>query len=143
SSTATAAGIVSLFDDNGAALTMDFGGPVGRQSQVSYSIPPDGVIKFSTSGADPLKAGYAVVTPQSGALPVASAIYSVNGKQGLASEAGVLSSIPTTSARMYVEATSSPLNRNTGFALVNRNSSPATVNLSLIDNLSRAVQTQT
>jgi hypothetical protein len=142
SSSMTATGTISLFDDNGSPLSADFGA-LGRQSQLSYSLQPDGMIKFSTTGIGQTRAGYAVVTPQSGPLPAGSAIFGANNSAGLTSEAGVLPAPPTTSARMYTEVSSSDVMRNTGMALVNPNATAATVNLTLVDNLTGQVRTNT
>lgn len=124
------AGTVSLFDDSGNPIQLDFGG--GPQSSFPYSIVANGVQKFSTNGSGSLKVGYAVVTSTSGALPAGALVFSQNNNSGgLASQAGVLNAPQTTFARLYIERASAPLKRNTGIALVNRNSSAATVNVNL------------
>ncbi|HLH32657.1 MAG TPA: SBBP repeat-containing protein [Terriglobia bacterium] len=142
SATITATGSISLFDDNGNPLTLDFGS-AGKQSQLSYSLPPNGVAKFSTTGLGQLKAGYALVAAQSGPLPVGSAIFAANNATGIVSEAGVLAAPATTSARMYAAVSSSDVTRNTGMALVNPSATAATVNISLVDNLTDQVRTAT
>jgi hypothetical protein len=142
SSSTTATGAISLFDDNGNAFSADFG-TAGHQSQLPYSLPPDGMIKFSTTGIGQTRAGYAVVTPQSGPLPAGSAIFGTNNSKGLASEAGVLPAPATISARMFTEVSSSDVTRNTGIALVNPNGAAATINLNLVDNLSGQVRSNT
>ncbi len=140
-STSSAAGTIALFDDAGAALTADFGSTVGKQSQISYSIPANGMAKYATTGLGQLRAGYAVVTKQTGSLPVASAIFAASTGSGIASEAGVLSSLPAASSRMYTSVSSASPSRNTGIAMVNRNSSTASINLKLTDNLTGSVRT--
>jgi alpha-tubulin suppressor-like RCC1 family protein len=129
------AGTVSFFDDSGHPVTMNFGSPIGSASTLNYSIPGNGMQKYSTTGSTPgtpLHVGYVVVTSTSGTLPSGAVIFSrYNGTGGLASVAGVLNSPLTTYSRMYVEKSNSPLTRNTGLAIVNPNNSAATVQLTL------------
>lgn len=124
----TITGVVALFDDNGNPIQLDFGS--GLVSSFSYSIAANGMQKYSTTGIGSLKVGYAVVTPTTGVLPSGALIFGQNNATGgLASQAGVLNAVPTTSARVYIERSSAPLVRDTGVALVNRNSAAATVTL--------------
>jgi alpha-tubulin suppressor-like RCC1 family protein len=131
----TIAGTVSFFDDSGHPVTMNFGSPIGAASTLNYSIPGNGMQKYTTTGSTPgtpLHVGFVVVTSTSGTLPSGAVIFSrYNGAGGLASVAGVLNSPVTTYSRMYVEKSSSPLVRSTGVAIVDPNSSAATVQLSL------------
>jgi hypothetical protein len=99
---------------------------------LNYSMPPDGMVKFSTTGLGPLRAGYAVVTPASGPLPIGSGIFTSKSSAGISSQAGVPDSPQTTAARLFAEVAASPLSRNTGIAVINRNAAVATVNLSLV-----------
>ena len=126
----TIAGTISLFRDAGTPILLDFGsGPV---SSLFYSISANGMQKFSTTGQGGLKVAYAVVTPTSGQLPAGAVIFAGKGATGQSSQAGVLNAIPTTNARVYIERSSVPLDRNTGIALVNRNASSASVTLHLV-----------
>ena len=126
----TIAGTISLFRDAGTPILLDFGsGPV---SSLSYSISPNGMQKFSTTGQGGLKVAYAVVTPTSGQLPAGAVIFAGKGATGQSSQAGVLNAIPTTNARVYIERSSVPLDRDTGIALVNRNASTANITLHLV-----------
>jgi len=133
---ATITGTVTFFGNSGQALTMNFGASVGSVNALNYSIPGNGMLKFTTTGSTPgtpLQVGYAVVTSSSGALPSGAVVFSCyNGTGGLASVAGVLNSPLTTWSRMYTEKSYSPLTRNTGVAIVNPNNSAATVQLSLV-----------
>jgi hypothetical protein len=129
-------GTVSFTDDNGHAVTLNFGPSIGSTSTLNYSIPGNGMLKFTTTGSTsgtPVQAGAVVVTSTAGALPSAAVVFSsYNGTGGLASQAGVLNSPVTTYSRMYVEKSTSPLARDTGVAIVNPNSSAATVQLNLV-----------
>jgi len=126
-------GTVAFFDDNGRPVALNFGQGIGIQSSLNYSIAPNGMQKFSTTGQGSLAVAYAVVTPTAGSTPVAAVVFSQNnGTGGLVSQAGVLNAPQTTSSRLYVERTSSPLVRDTGIALVNRNGTTANVNLNLV-----------
>lgn len=129
SSNTTAVGTISLVGETGTALPLDFGS--GPQSTLSYSIPPNGMVKFSTTGLGPVRVGYAVVLPSSGPLPVGSGIFTSKSSLGIASQAGVPNAPLTTSLRTFVETASSPLTRNTGVAIVNPNNATATLSLSL------------
>jgi hypothetical protein len=129
SATTTSSGTISLFGDDGSSLSLDFGS--GPQSVLNYSMLPNGMVKFSTTGLGPLRVGYAVVTPSSGALPIGSGIFTSKSGAGVSSQAGVPDSPRTTAARLFVEVASSPLSRNTGIAIINQNAVMATVNLSL------------
>jgi hypothetical protein len=129
-------GTVSFTDDNGRAVALNFGPSIGSTSTLSYYIPGNGMQKFTTTGwtpGTPLQAGAVVVTSAAGPLPSAAVVFSsYNGTGGLASQAGVLNSPVTTNSRMYVEKSASPLTRDTGVAIVNPNSSVATVQLNLV-----------
>lgn len=129
-STSSIAGTISLYNDGGSPITLDFGS--GPQSSLSYSLAPNGMVKFSTTGLGSLKVGYAVVSPTTGQLPSGAVIFGSSTTGGLASQAGVLNAVPTTQARLYVErAPAPPLNRNTGIALVNYNGPSTTANVTL------------
>ena len=130
SATASSSGTISLFGDDGASLSLDFGS--GPQSSLNYSMPPDGMVKFTTTGLGALRVGYAVVTPSSGALPIGSGIFTSKSGASVSSQAGVPNSPQTTAARLFVEVAASPLSRNTGLAIINRNAATATVNLNLV-----------
>lgn len=132
SPTTAGSGMIYFIDDLGNPLPMDFGSGL-PESSLFYTMPPNGMVKFSTSAAGGLRAGCSVVVPTSGPLPVGSAIISIAGDQGLASQAGVMNAPETTLARMFVEGAATPLKRNTGIALVNRNDAPASVSLTLVD----------
>jgi hypothetical protein len=129
-------GTVSFLDDNGYAVTLNFGPSIGSTSTLSYSIPGNGMQKFTTTGSTPgtpLQAGAVVVTSTAGSLPSAAVVFSsYNGTGGLASQAGVLNSPLTTNSRMYVEKSFSSLTRDSGVAIENPNSSAATVQLILV-----------
>ncbi|MDD5542779.1 MAG: hypothetical protein PHX83_06355 [Acidobacteriia bacterium] len=128
-------GTISFADDNGNAISLDFGSPLGVRSSLTYSIPANGMVKFSTTGLGSLKVAYALVVSTSGALPSGAAVFASNNSSGgLASQAGVLNAPKTTSARVYIERDSSPLVRDTGVAVVNANgpSTPATVTFNVV-----------
>jgi chitodextrinase len=128
----TSTGFISFFDDDGNALALDFGGTTGVQSSLNYSLGPNGMVKYSTTGLGALRVGYAVVTPLSGFAPVGSGIFSINGNAGLASQAGVPNAVETTSSRLFVERATDPLPRDTGVAIVNRNLVEAQITLTLV-----------
>ena len=131
--TSTITGTISFADDNGSPIALDFGS--GPHPTLNYSIPGNGMQKFSTTGSGSLKVAYALVTSTSGPLPSGAAVFaSNNSSAGLASQAGVLNAPRTTAARVYIERASSPLLRDTGIAVVNANGAltAATVMLNLV-----------
>lgn len=131
SGTAQSVGTVQLFDDNGVPLALDFGNLTGPQNSLDFTLPPDGMVKFATTGNGALQVGYAVVTVSSGPLPVGNGIFQFRQASGLVSQAGVPDSPQTSSARLYVEVASAPLSRNTGIAVVNRNPAASVLTLTL------------
>jgi hypothetical protein len=131
SGTAQSIGKVQLFDDNGTPLALDFGNPSGPQNSLDFTLAPDGMVKFATTGNGALQVGYAMVTVSSGPLPVGNGIFQFREVSGLVSQAGVPDSPQTTSARLFVEVASAPLSRNTGIAMVNRNATASTLTLTL------------
>ena len=89
---------VAFFDDASNPVTLDFEG-LGSLAQLTYTIPGNGMVKFTSTGANQssLKFGYVVVTSTSGPLPSGAVIFSrYNGAGGLVSQAGVLNSPLTT-----------------------------------------------
>jgi hypothetical protein len=127
----SAAGRVAIFDDNGNPLALDFGPGLGVLSTLDYSMSPSGMLKFSTTGLGPLRVGYIIVTPTFGALPVGGAIFSMSGTAGVASQAGVLNTLPGIDERLFIDVAATPLARNTGIAVVNNNVTTANLNLNL------------
>ena len=123
-------GTIDLFDGSGSPLALDFGS--GPQSSLQYSINPNGMVKFETTGIGSLQAGYAIVTPTASPSPIGSAIFSIIEGSGFSSQAGVPSVPLTTNARLFVEVSSSPLFRNTGIAVVIRSGAAATINVTLV-----------
>lgn len=140
SSASQSVGKVELFDDSGTPLALDFGAASGPQSTLAFAIAPDGMVKFATTGIGALRVGYAMVTVSAGPLPVGNGVFQFNQASGLVSQAGVPDSPQTTAARMYVEVASTPLSRNTGIAMVNRNATASVLTLTLdgLDGSSRS-----
>jgi len=126
-----AAGTISFFNDTGDPLTLNFVSPGTQSSTISYSMPPDGMMKIATTGNGSLRTGYATINVSQGALPASSGIF-LSNENGLTSQAGVPVVAQTTVARVFVERSTSPLVRDTGVALVNPNTTAATITASLI-----------
>lgn len=129
----TITGTISFANDSGNPISLDFGS--GLQPTLNYSIPGNGMQKFSTTGLGSLKVAYALVASTSGPLPSGAAVFASNNSTGgLASQAGVLNAPKTTAARVYIERASSPLLRDTGIAVVNANGAltTATVTFNLV-----------
>jgi hypothetical protein len=122
-------GTIAFLDDAGNPLSLDFGAASGPQSALQFTLPPNGMAKFSTRGSGSMHIGYAVVTVSSGPLPVGAALFLFSQDSGLVSQAAVPDAPLASSARLFVDLASAPLYRNTGIALVNPG--PTTANLSL------------
>jgi len=133
SSTTAATGTIALFDDNGLPVAFDFGSSQGAQSELSYTIPANGMVKFSSRGiTSPVRAGYAVLTAATGPTPIGSGIFSVREGGALVSQAGVPAAPKTTSARLFIDVATTPLSRNTGIALVNTEVTQAVITATLV-----------
>jgi len=88
-------------------------------------------MKFATTGNGPLRTGYATINVLQGSLPASSGIF-LSNENGLTSQAGVPVVAETNAARVFVERSTLPLVRDTGVALVNPNTTAATITASLI-----------
>ncbi|MBZ5554621.1 MAG: hypothetical protein LAO21_18035 [Acidobacteriia bacterium] len=139
SSSTTSTGTINLCDESGTTLPLDFG--AGAQSTLNYSIPPNGMVKFATTGVGSLRAGYAIATSTGGSLPVGSSVFSTKAGSSLVSQAGVFSAPLTTSSRMYVQVAPPLVPRDTGIAIVNPNPSAVALTLTLVgfDNSTRSI----
>jgi len=92
---------------------------------------------------DPIKAGYAVVTPTSTATAGLVVFATFGERHGTSSnQAGVLPSTMTKHAMLFV-STCGRLSRNLGVAIANPNSSDAKVTLTLLDDKGATVATKT
>jgi Zn-dependent metalloprotease len=124
-STATEAGTIALFADDGTALSVR---PVGGQagSSFSYSIPASGFFVIQTDGtSSSTQVGSVRVTPSSGSnAPVGAGIFSYSPQGILVTESGIPSAQPTTKARIYVDKSGG---HDTGIALANPGNSAASV----------------
>jgi hypothetical protein len=93
------------------------------------------------SGAGPLQVGYASADVTTGAAPFGTAVFSYRQNNIIVSEVGVPASIPTPSARVFIDyrvgAAASPspgkLDINTGLAVVNPSTKTANVTYTLRD----------
>ncbi|MBZ5537885.1 MAG: hypothetical protein LAO31_18170 [Acidobacteriia bacterium] len=126
-------------------VTANFTAKQAPGSQVNLPLPSLGAGSVLTQGrVGPVRAGYATVSIDSGAVPYGTAVFSFSANGIVVSEAGVPVSPPTTSARLFVDyrprvSTKSDheetgvISINTGFAAVNRGSGPAHLLLRLRD----------
>lgn len=107
----------------------------------AWSMPPQDVIQDHENGkSDPVKSGYAVVTPAAAGpgLLVFETFGQSHGSDVI--QAGVLPSELVTHAVMFV-STSDRLSRNLGIAFTNPTSSPASIFLTLRDDAGTTVAT--
>jgi hypothetical protein len=89
------------------------------------------MMKIATTGNGPLRTGYAMINVSQGSLPASGGIF-LSSESGLTSQASVPVVSETTAARVFVERSTSPLVRDTGVALVNPNTTAATITASPI-----------
>lgn len=102
----------------------------GTISSLQYDIAPQGIYRAEIDGAGPVADGYAVLTPDAGtSSPAGTAVFRFKSGSNVVTEAGVAAGTPTTAARIFVDY----IGTQTGVALANPASVPATVTLTLLD----------
>lgn len=127
------AGIVNFNRDDGSPLALDFGS--GAVSSFTFTIPPQGIVSFKTTGASATTViGWARVASS---LPVQGVIqfrYAVNGvpQQGVSAEA-------TEASGLF----RSPATPATGIAVANPSSTSLPVNVVLLDATGNTVASST
>ncbi len=125
---------ISLFDDRGNALAMDFESESAPCASLLHRLEPNGVMKLRTRSDGPLRIGYAVMVSHVGSYQASlmgSAVLSFQNGGDVVSSAGVATADWVKLARLYIDIASSPRYRNAGIALVNPNVTDATLDLSL------------
>jgi hypothetical protein len=122
---ASETGTIQIMDNNGNPLAVNQAGGASGSS-FNYSILPSGIYRFQTDGSPTnWNVGWVKLTPDSGtSTPIGSGAYGYNPVNVLVTESGVPSASGTTHARIYVDLSG---NHNTGLAIVNVNSAPATI----------------
>jgi photosystem II stability/assembly factor-like uncharacterized protein len=112
-------------------------------THMNLMIPAGGEMATATLGAfTTTRSGYAELTLDSGAAPYGTAVFNFRQNGVTVGEAGVPASPPTTAARVFIDYRSSvpaisgrlssgTINVNTGIAVVNYASAPATVTYTL------------
>ncbi len=121
-------GVIALIGDGGQPLVMTASG--STNSQYRFEIGANGTYRMELDSATSLQGGYATVTPDPGyTAPSGSAIFRYRRDGSLITEAGVGSTLATSSARIFVDNTDS----YTGVALASRENQPATITFSLLD----------
>jgi len=129
-------GTIQFLDPSGSPVSLSTGG--GRKSfnsTFNYTIPGNSSFRLSTAGSgSTTQSGSVHVVPGSGTpSPIGLAVYSFNTAGITATEAGV-PSISDTAFRAYVETSSTPgAVIQSGLAIANVSTSPATVNLQLFN----------
>ncbi|MEJ2145304.1 MAG: VCBS repeat-containing protein [Acidobacteriota bacterium] len=124
---AVEAGILELFDENGAPLTVTTVGGM-TDSSFAYSIAAQGAYVLQTNGASAeAAAGWAVATPSSGSpAPIGAGVFQLSTAGVLVTEAGVPAATPTQKVRIYVDRSGG---HDTGVALGNPGNTALTVEL--------------
>jgi Zn-dependent metalloprotease len=128
---ATESGSFRIMDKNGNPVTVtQAGGEAG--SSFTYSIPPNGALRFQTSGAwTDIKAGWVKLIPDPGmSTPVGTGVFSYNPGSRLISESGIEAAVATTHARIYVDLSG---NHNTGLAITNVSDSTSYIDFMAFD----------
>jgi hypothetical protein len=112
-------------------------------SEVNLDLPAAGMAIHATSGTGgAAQAGYATLSPKTGALPYGTAVFALTQNGVVVSEVGVPPSEPTTAAQIFIDYRSSfsaktgrldatKIETNTGLAIVNGNNLPADVKFTL------------
>jgi len=126
-SASTETGTISLFNDDGSALSLQAAGGAAA-SGFQYSIPASGFFVFKTAGSgNSTQAGWVRVAPSSGNAPVGAGIFSYSPQGILVTDSGVPSVLPTTKARIYVDKSNG---HDTGIALANPGNAGANISIS-------------
>jgi hypothetical protein len=130
----TLSGTLRFLDPAGSPLTITVNGQ--SASSFNYSIPPRSSRSWQTSGAgDSTATGSIVVTPASGqASPVGVSMFAFRAGGVTVTETGVPSTPASTAFRVYAETAGNfgdVGSIQSGFAISNSSTSPATVTISL------------
>jgi sugar lactone lactonase YvrE len=132
----TLSGTITLTDSDGNPLALSSNGQTS--SQFSYSIDPHGTYRADFDRSAGTKAGYALLTPDSGTTaPSGSAVFEFRLNQHLVTEAAVAATSLTSSARIFVDN----VGCYTGVALANPAAESATVTFTLLDRFGSSLDT--
>ncbi len=122
----TEIGNLHILDDYGMPLIVKPEGGAA-DSVFRYAIPPGGAFRFQTDGSPAgAKIGWVRLTPVYNQTPVGSGVFSYNPGNILVSESGIPGVTSTTRARIYVDLSR---NHNTGLAIANVDSTPASIEI--------------
>jgi hypothetical protein len=124
-SDSTETGVFQVMDKNGNPLIVTQVGGSGGSS-FPYSIPPNGTLRFQTTGsATDVKAGWVKLTPGSGtSTPVGTGVFSYNPGTRLIAESGIEAAVATTHARIFVDLSGG---HGTGLAIANVDASGSSI----------------
>jgi hypothetical protein len=124
-------GVFEIMDKNGAPLAITQAGGEGGSS-FRYSIQPNGILRFQTSGSSAdIRAGWVKLTPDPSTLtPIGTGVFSYNPGDRLISESGIESAIATTHARIFVDLSG---NHNVGLAIANVGTYSSTITFHAYD----------
>lgn len=129
-------GRVRFLRSNGQPLALNLSG--SSLSDAAIDIEPHGVYRAHLDGlSGGVESGYAVVTPDAeSSTPAGSAIFRFTVNGALVSEAGVIG-VTARSAKIFVDYAGT----QTGLAVVNSGSQPATIDFTLSDRFGNAGST--
>jgi hypothetical protein len=125
----------------------------GVRLDIVVTVPPltlttPGAATTLTSGASPsVAAGYAVATVESGTAPYGIAVFSLSQNGSVVSETGVPASPTVQNARIFIDyrtgvaAGNGTIDVLTGVAIANRNTSPASLTLTLRNRAGHTIAT--
>ena len=95
------AGLIRLFDTHGSSLILRLDGQEG--SEFPFVLDPQATSRAELTSLSSVRAGFAVVTADTGFLPAGSAIFQFKADQRVISEAGVPATLPTDRVRIFVD----------------------------------------
>jgi hypothetical protein len=121
-------GTADIFDNDGNPLqaSVDGGAPV---SSFTFTVLGSRVTRMVLSGDQTLRSGWIRLTLPGSVHLITDAVFQTFNGSTLASEAGVLESVPANTGSVYVKTHAG--SSNTGLAIANSNTSSNTIHLTL------------
>ena len=123
-------GTADIFDDDGNPLPASADG-AAPASSITFTVPGNRVTRVVLSGDDTVRSGWLRLTLPGTVHLLVSAVFQTFAGSDLVSEASVLESVPLARGLIYVKSQST--SQDVGVAFVNPQTSPAAIDLRLLN----------
>src|SRR5438552_10231226 len=123
-------GTADIFDDDGNPLPASADG-AAPASSITFTVPGNRVTRVVLSGDDTVRSGWLRLTLPGTVHLLVSAVFQTFAGSDLVSEASVLESVPLARGLIYVKSQST--SQDVGVAFVNPQTSPAPIDLRLLN----------